>query len=339
MSDFARKARIRLVALAVGMAALYGLADPFGLSLEERALWERVRAAQQHLVDWRDARGSASPAEVDPAGCGMIGVEWSELTTTLGSLEAKRSACNPAWALQFLRWYRDVGLAPGDGVAIYSSASFPAMLLNAWMAADAAGLRPLVVVSLGASTWGANHPDAPWPVLEMALRRGGHLSRPADFYTLGGGGEVGGGLSPAALERLEEAARAAGVELLRSGRLEDMVDLKAALLDDHGSGLLVTIGGPHSSLGDDPAALRFPPGLNRPGDALPSGNGVAARALEAGIPVVHVLDLRALSRRVGLPFDATTRPRAPLGLSPAWALAGLGLFFTVLLTHRRWRLV
>jgi poly-gamma-glutamate system protein len=269
----------------------------------------------------------------------MIGVEWSELTTTLGSLEAKRSACDPAWALQFLRWYRAAGLAPGDAVAIYSSASFPGMLLNAWLAAEAAGLQTLVVVSLGASTWGANHPDAPWPVLEVALRRGGFLPGRANFYTLGGSGEVGGGLSAAAIARFRDAAGSAGVEILEARELADMVELKSDLLRAQGAGLLVTIGGPHSSLGDDPEALRFPPGLSRPGGALPAGNGVVARVLDEGTPVVHVLDIRRLSQRAGLPFDAPYGRRAPLHLSPGWALFGLALFFGVVLTHRRWRLV
>lgn len=339
MSGFARGARWRLVGLAAALAVLWWLAAAGGPAPEERALGERVRAAQQFLVSWRDANGTASAADIDPWSCGLVGVEWSDMTTTLGRLESKRTACDPAWAGQFLRWYREAELKEGDRVAIYSSASFPGLLLSAWLAAEAAGLETLVVVSLGASTWGANHPELPWPEIEAALRRGGYLKGRADFYSLGGGGEVGGGLAPEAVARLRAVAQSRGVALLEAGGLEGMVDAKADLLGANGARLLVTIGGPQSSLGDDPDALRFRPGLNFPGAARHAGNGVVARALEAGIPVLHLLDIEALARRVGIPFDGEPGLVPPRRVHPAWALAGLALFFWVLLTHRRWRLV
>lgn len=339
MSGFERRARWRLVALAAALSVLWALASTGGRSPEEQALEERVRAAQEYLSAWRAANDTASPVDVDPRGCGLIGVEWSDTTTTLGRLESKRTACHPAWAGQFLRWYREAGLGEGDRVAIYSSASFPGLLLAAWLAAEAAGLEPLVVVSLGASTWGANHPELPWPEIEAALRRSGHLEGRADFYTLGGGGETGGGLSPQAIDRLRAAARSGGVPLLEAGSLDAMADAKAELLEANGVRLLVTIGGPHTSFGDDPDALNFTPGLVFPGQARHAGNGVVARSLDAGIPVLHLLNIEALARRVGIPFDAAPGAWSPRRVHPAWALAGLALFLGVLLTHRRWRLV
>ena len=155
----------RLLLLAAGMAALWYLAAPAVLTSSERLLWEKVRSAQHHLSQWRGENSSAASVEDDPWNCGLIGVEWSGITTTLGDLSSKRTACNPAWSIQFSRWYRELGLKPGDPIAIYSSSSFPGLLLNAVAAAEALELDPLLIVSLGASTWGANHPDAPWPVL------------------------------------------------------------------------------------------------------------------------------------------------------------------------------
>lgn len=339
MSSLEQRARWRLVALAMALLALWFLASAGGVSKEEQALVERVQAAQQFLVAWRASNGSGSQADVDPWGCGLIGVEWSDTTTTLGRLESKRTACNPAWAIQFLRWYREAGLAPGDRVAVYSSASFPGLLLSAWLAAEAAGLEPLVVVSLGASTWGANHPDLPWPAIEAALQQNGYLEGRANFYSLGGGGETGGGLSAEAVARLRAAARSRGVPLLDAASLRGMVDSKTELLRTNDVRLLVTIGGPHSSLGDDPEALRFPPGLSFSEQAGNAGNGVVAAALEAGLPVLHLLNIEALARRVGIPFDAAPASGLPRRVHPAWAVVGLALFLGVLLTHRRWRLV
>lgn len=339
MSRFTNRARMKLVLLALAMAALWLLATPRSLAPSDRELWNHVRAAQEYVHGWRQRHGIASGAEQDPRGCGLIGVEWSSITTTLGSLEAKRTACDPAWAIQFARWYREQGLQKGDAVAIYSSASFPGLLLSAQAAAESLGLDPLVVVSLGASTWGANHPDASWPVLEAELNRAGFLQKRPDFYTLGGGGESGGGMAPEAVESLRRAAAEAGVELLQAGGLEEMVHIKSSLLEQRGCRLLVSIGGSQANLGDDPDVLRLGPGLHRPEGGESAGNGVIARALGQDVPIIHLLNIRELAAQTGIPFDARPDPRALLSVRPAWALLALALFITVLLTHRRWRLV
>lgn len=339
MKDPGLQVKLKFLVLAAVLAVLWLLAAPTLPSSGERALWEQLRAAQTYIAEWREQNGIATPRELDPHACGLIGVEWSAITTTLGDLEAKRTACDPAWAVQFSRWYAELGLAPGDRVAIYSSASFPGFLLSALAAAEARGLEPFLVVSLGASTWGANHPDVPWPVLAAVLRRGGFLQTKADFYTPGGGGESGGGMPPEGLELLRRAARDAGVDWLQTTSLEETIALKHRLLERHGVRLLVSIGGPHANMGDDPGVLRLEPGLLLPGEAGPAGNGVIGRALDSGLPVIHMLNTRELSGRSGIPFDAAPGRKAPLRLNAWWSLAALALFFGVLLAHRRWRLV
>jgi poly-gamma-glutamate system protein len=342
MADMIRaelRSRARFIVLAAVMVCLWALASQSTPSREEQALWEQVRAAQLHLSSWRENRGIAASRDDDPFGCGLIGREWSVLTTTLGSLEAKRTACDPAWAVRFTRWYREAGLQAGDTVAIYSSASFPALLLSSQAAAESLGLDTLIIVSLGASTWGANHPDAPWPVLAKELRRGGFLVKQADYYTLGGGSEIGGGLATEALELMEQSAHSAGVELLRTNDLQSMIDAKSGLLLSRGAKLLVSIGGSQANLGDDPEVLELQPGMLAPGLEASAGNGVIARALDAGLPVLHLLNIRELAMREGISLDSAPGRVAPVAVSPWWSIVGLLLFFTVVLTHRRWRLL
>ena len=148
-SAFARFGKGKLLLLAIVLAGLWYLADPMVPNEQEQSLWGTARAAQLHLSQWREQGGTATAAEHDPWNCGLIGLEWSGITTTLGDLEAKRTACNPAWAIQFKRWFQDLGLEAGDPIAIYSSASFPGLLLNAIAAAEATQLDPLLIVSLG----------------------------------------------------------------------------------------------------------------------------------------------------------------------------------------------
>lgn len=324
--------------MAAVMAVLWYLATPSVLSPDENLLWEKVRAAQLHLLQWRQDNGNASALEDDPWRCGLIGLEWSGLTTTLGELASKRTGCNPAWAVQFSRWFHELELKPGDHIAIYSSGSFPGLLLNALAAAEAMQLEPLLIVSLGASTWGANHPDAPWPVLAAELRRNGYVSKRADYYTLGGGAELGHGLAAEAEALLRTAAKNAGVELLPAASLQEMVAVKSELLDRHQPRVFINIGGSQANLGDAEDVLRLPAGLLSGDETGTAGNGVIGHALRHDIPVIHMLNVKSISNQVGIPYDTQPRKKAPSRVSIGWSAFTLALFFTVLVTHRRWRL-
>ncbi len=335
---FSRHTRGRLLLLAIVMGGVWLLAGPKVPGGDEQALWNKVRSAQLHLTQWREQQGTATAAEQDPWGCGLIGVEWSAITTTLGDLEAKRTACNPAWAIQFRRWFQDLGLEAGDPIAIYSSASFPGLLLNAIAAAEAAQLNPLLIVSLGASTWGANHPAAPWPALEKEIRRAGFIHKQADFYTLGAGAEMGHGLSPEGEAVLHQAAEKAGIGLLLADDLQAMIALKTELLTAHQARLFINIGGSQANLGDAEEVLRLSRGLVPSSEANRAGNGVIAHAMRNDIPVIHMLNIRSIANTAGIPYDSAPSGAAPIRVNTGWSAAGLLLFFAVLFSHRRWRL-
>ena len=324
--------------MAVGMAGLWYLAAPSVLTSEERLLWERVRAAQLHLSQWREDSSTATPLKNDPWNCGLIGLEWSGITTTRGDLRSKRTACNPAWAIQFNRWFRELGLKPDDHIAIYSSASFPGLLLNAVAAAEAMELNPLLIVSLGASTWGANHPDYPWPVLAAELRRSGFIRKRADYYTLGGGAELGHGLSPEGEALLRKAAKETGVELLSAGNLEEMIARKTELLESYEPRLFINIGGSHANLGDAHEVLKLHTGLIPITDIDFAGNGIIGAAMRNHIPVFHMLNVKSISNKVGIPYDSPPRKLGPTRVSKWWFIIGVVLFFTAVLTHSRWKL-
>ena len=123
---------------------------------------------QEVLAAWRAREGTASATADDPWGCGLIGVEWSEITTTLGELGSKRTACDPAWAVQFSRWFRQSGLERGDPVAIYSSASFPGLLVSAIAAAADYWFGGRVVGSAVGLALGAI-PFLPWAPAELVV--------------------------------------------------------------------------------------------------------------------------------------------------------------------------
>ncbi|MDR1731572.1 MAG: poly-gamma-glutamate system protein [Synergistaceae bacterium] len=349
---FDRSSPARLIALTLILLSLEGFLwfqkekdsqNPYNsnqkVSFEETELFHRVRRAQDYLWQELFRRGIELDPEEDVDKTGFIGVEWSPITTTLGSLESKRSACDPLWAVQTLRWFDRLGITSEDRIVVLSSASFPGMLFSVLAAAETRGLQIDLAVSLGASTWGANRPEAPWPVLEKILRNGGFLKTIPFFYTLGGGnGENGGGIFEEGITVLEKAVRENGGKIVRTSSFEATLALKMSLTeapDRPKAKLLISIGGSETALGHDASAIALPPGLLDPGDRLEAGNGIIALALQRGYPVLHLLNLHALADRVNLDFYKR-RPVFAQVRSLCPAIAGLLLFVFVLSTHKRW---
>ena len=332
--------------LALVMAGFFVLArtaDPRGsLTREESRALSHVRAMHASLWEWLNSREvreraeqlnkqaaleafSPPPVQVDPLRSGLIGVEWSNITTTLGPLEVKQAAADPLWTVHILRWFDQVRLARGDPVTVFASGSFPGFVVSVLAAAEERGLRVDLAVSLGSSTWGANRMEAPWPLLEHRLRQTGLLRTRALYYTPGGRGEAGLNYSAETMNFLDRTARTAGVPLLRLRSLDEIVAMKTNEIKRFQPKLVVLIGGSASVTGGIEAP--FPPGLTFPGGENEVGEGVARAALESGIPVLHLLDVRALSRQVN--FYAPNH-------SWLWTLPSVVLFFLVLTTHRRW---
>ncbi|PIE55034.1 MAG: hypothetical protein CSA35_02805 [Dethiosulfovibrio peptidovorans] len=325
-----RTRRIRLLRSACLLclaSTLWGLWIWSGsnLSLEEARLWTTVRDAERAVGEWRLRRGSQASHESDPWDLGLIGLEWSPLSTTLGSLPSKRTACHPSWALAALRWFDRLELSPGDSVAVLSSASFPGMLLNVLMAAEYRGLDVSLLVSLGSSTWGCNDPKAPWPLMAQALRRLGFLHVRAQVYTPGGEGETGGGLSPEAWAVMERTASEVGVPLRRCGSKSEVIRWKMSWIRSLDPKAVISIGGSSANMGDDPAILTLSPGIHRPGETE-GGDGVIGRALKSGYPVIHLLNLRELADREGIPFDRKPVMWGGGRRSTGGALLGLFLY-------------
>jgi len=341
---FARKARWSLLVPAFVLAFLWFFQGASLLTEEEAALWRKVRAGQQSLAAWRDSSGVPSLypeydfEKIDPWRTGFIGIEWSPVTTTLGPLEAKRTAADPLWSVYALREFRTLGLREGDAVAMISSSSFPGLVFSLLVAAEHLGLRVVWIHSLGSSTWGANIPEMLWPRMTSLLRSGGFLAHIPDWYTLGGRNESGLDMSPEGKAALVAAASEDGVSLLEARSLREMIVRKSELLLAAKPRLVLAVGGSHSTFGGEEIV---PPagGLYRKDDIfrMEAGDGVFREVLASGVPVLHFLNLRSLARSAGIPYDAPPRPRFGGGRGDAVCAAGLVFYILFLFRFRRWR--
>jgi len=327
-------------------------ASVFALLFAQHALVHRTERSDAAMMQRAEALAarwfSIIEARKDSAGierevprtvpfAGMIGVERSPFTTTLGSLDAKRTAANPRFAALLVRWLHEAGVDSTSTVGILLSGSFPSLGVAALAAAQTIGAHAVIISSLGASSFGANQPGATWIDIESWLAREGGLQYRSAMVTMGAEGDSGGGLPEEGIALLRGAAARNGVALGVFPSFEQSVRAKEELLMSAPIDLLVNIGGNQTSLGTCRHSSSLPTGLvRRRLYCSDTGRGLIERCTSRGLPVIHLLNIKALASRYGLPllpsveestgvdavFYATTIHRAPL-LLILFALAGL----------------
>jgi poly-gamma-glutamate system protein len=295
------------VALAAGWSSA---AHPRYLEMVEAA--RTVQRAMQVVRAEKEARGLLQGVDVDPNRTGFVGPEWTPLVTTLGHLPSKRTATNPDLAAALVRAYDRLGLRAGDAVAIVLSGSFPAANVAAVAAAEALGLRPVVIASVGASMYGAT--DLAFTFLDLygALVAQGVLRTPVRVATLGGTDGSGGGMDPEGVAAARAAAERRGVELVEAEAVPALVDAVATIVAAAAGGPIagvVNVGGAVVGTGACLELFGVVDGTAMaPVRCVGGDPGLVTRYTEAGAVAVHVLNLRFLSLAWGLPYDPVPLP-------------------------------
>jgi poly-gamma-glutamate system protein len=272
-----------------------------------------MQAASRVLVAEKEARGLLQGKEVDPNRTGMIGPEYTGITTTLGDLAAKRTTTNPDFAAALARTIAALGLARGTPVVVVVSGSFVGANIAAIAAVEALALRPVIVASLGASMWGATDPTFNWLDMMKALRERDVIHARVTAAVLGGDGAVGGGMDADGIAALRASAARDRVPLVEARPLAAVIDalfddVKIAL-GDRAPGVVLNVGGASIGLGSCRESYEFPPGLTTRAPACTGGTpGLAMRLAKDGRPVLQVLNIRRLAVEWGLPFDPVPLP-------------------------------
>jgi len=311
-------------------------------SNEMRQAAHRMEQAIAAAAQYSERVGIPIDESLDPNRTGLIGPELTPLFTTLGRLEAKRTTTNPDVAGLLVHLLRRAGVSAGDTIAIGCSASFPALMIAAQSAAEAIGVHAVTILSLGASGYGATRPEFNLLDISQLLSGEGIIHTVPAAVSLGGEGDVGAEFDPVLRDRLMQRIRASGIEVVDEPDLRRNVARRMAIYGRPAA--FVNIGGADANLGSSPLVLKVEPGLNTD-MALPpvDERGVLFEMAGAGVPVIHLLHVRGLALRYGLPWDPNPLPepgKTPLRdgagargwvfwLITAAYLAALGLIMAV----------
>ena len=319
LRDMVFLALVALVSLVVAEASLHETRAPL-FEVKLQAARETARAfaflKQQFL-----AHGFEIDPVNDPAQTGLIGLENSPITTSSGNLTAKLTSINPNFAALVVQFLHEAGVRRGDAVAVGMTGSFPALNVATLMAIQALGARPLVITSVGASSWGANRPTWTWLDMEHELYQAGLIPAVSIAASYGGADDVGRGLSPEGRALLDSAITRNGIPKIHVLPLAKSIELRMQRYREAAAGrpirAYVNIGGGVASLGTTEAGYLLRPGLNRPEErvflkGLPV-QGVVYRFLAQGVPVVHLLEIVRLARRYGLAVAPAVTPEPGIG--------------------------
>jgi poly-gamma-glutamate system protein len=311
-----------LAGLALLSALVYIAVERFQVDVredwykEKKAAVSSVRKGQDAIRAGRKQAGLDISYEQDPAHTGLIGTDdqSGSLTTDRGRLRSKQIATQPNLAAVIVGWLKQAKVGKGDVVAVGMTGSFPGANIATICAIEAVGARPVIITSVGSSTFGANQAEYTWLDMEKAAFDAGVIHTRSIAASIGGDKDKGIGLNQSAKDQMRAAMARHGVEKIEEKTLVDSIAKRMALYEKAAGGLAnikcyVNVGKGLASVGSNLVGEKLmPTGYT---DKWVQKNypteGVLLKMLKSGKPVIHLMDFRKLAEAHGLSTD----PAAP----------------------------
>ena len=246
----------------------------------------------------KQKKGIISEVETNIKYRGLIGNEFTDITTTLGSLEAKEIATNPEFAALIVKYLTDSNIDSTKKVGVILSGSFPSLSVSSLAAIQTLKAKTIIFSSLGASMFGANQPGATWLDIENYLIKNCGLKYKSNLVTPGAEADNGGGLSEEGVQILKTTAANYNVDLYFPHSINESIDRKVDILLKNKIDLLINIGGNQTSLGACVHSLNIPNGLHKKIESCSDEDrGIIMRLNEKGIPFINLLNIKDLAIR------------------------------------------
>lgn len=315
--------RLNRTVIAVGIISLSAFfLVQFFASEKESVPYSETMIKAAHIMEkaisiigeYCDKSGVTIDNTMDPNRTGLVFPEHSKLTTSLGHLGAKRTTTNPNVAALIVYLLDRTGVIPGDTIAIGCSASFPALMIGSLAAAKAMEVCPVIIISLGASSYGATDIDFNLlDIYRLLLREGIVAIQPA-AVSLGGERDIGEGFGSDIKERLIQQIQLSGIPFIHESDLRKNVSTRMKIYEGSSSdsriSAFINIGGSYANLGISGLALKLKPGLNKKMSIpVKKDRGVLFEMAARNTPIIHLLYIKGLALRYGLPWDPIPLPK------------------------------
>ena len=127
----------------------------------------KMQESMKMLKNIRMEKGVFIDIENDPNETGLVGSQFSLITTDEGDLDAKLTTLDPNFAAAMVELLTRANLTSGDTIALMLTGSLPGANMAMLIACKAMDIYPFIISSIGASQWGANDPEMTW--LDLSL--------------------------------------------------------------------------------------------------------------------------------------------------------------------------
>lgn len=310
-----------VVVLAIMASLAYFLAPRIGPTSRGAAYSEKLAAAQTMLaaegviLESRTEQAEESQLVDDPKIAAMLGLATSPITTDAGSLRAKITSTNPNFAALLVDFLRSARVKEGDAVAVAYTGSFPALNIGAIAAIEAVGAEPIIVSSVGSSSWGANDPEITFLDMESILLDRGIIHHHSIAASVGGDFRVHP-LAPESRTLAQAAIDRNDASFLHAATLQESIEQRLQIYDQEAGArpikAFVNVGGGLPSIGKGGNQPLFNPGLTigpERGDI--EAEGLLFYMQQRGVPVINLTDIISLARQYRLSVNPSTLP--PIG--------------------------
>ncbi|MGI6781644.1 MAG: poly-gamma-glutamate system protein [Acholeplasmataceae bacterium] len=241
---------------------------------------------------------------------GLIGERYTPITTTLGILESKRTSTNPNFAAVIIDMFEEAKIKKGDEVVVTFSGSFPALNIAVMAAIEVFELKPLIMASIGSSSYGANNPEFTYVHMSNHLYETAIFSHKIDYVSLGGANDTGNEFESTIRENLLTYVNSSNIDIIEIEDFKKNIDYRFDLIKQHVPNykMLINVGGNLISLGREESSFYQKNGLIIPSISNVFVNndnkGLIQKTLEKRIPVIQLLNLKSLAYKYSIPYDS-----------------------------------
>jgi len=199
-------------------------------------------------------------SEEDYYKTGLIGMKESNITTILEEenmdniLKSKIITTHPNFAAFIVLLFEEIGLQDGDSIAVSMTGSLPGANIAMLSACKSMGLNPVILSSVGSSSWGANKENLTWAHMEEHLYEKKLIDFQSLAISIGGENDLGENISDEGIEKIEsiiqDAIQNNDKIFINEEYLDESIIEKVDLLGDIDKyKAFINIGGGASSLG------------------------------------------------------------------------------------------
>lgn len=247
-------------------------------------------------------RGFEIDKNIDKNLTGLIGFEWSEISTTLGDEVAKRTTTNPDFAALLVKKFKELSLKEGDIVAVNMSSSFPALNLAVISALDSLNLEGIIINTVGSSSYGANIKDFNYLDMENYLYMNKLIKNRSIAYSLGGVDDIGKEFEAQVIEDIKTKNKNYGLQFFYNPNLKENIeerynfykqgrDIKAFI---NIGGNILAFGRAYSEVDNSDVILA---------KNLKVNDGLVGKFYNSNIPVIHLLNIKGIALKNKIPID------------------------------------